>query len=83
MAVIKKFRIKSFKEQETLLQLDNISMFYDKRRILNAIPAGLPFTPLMTVYLTDDLSSDVLRKGSEDGVFVGAKLYPASLAFCI
>ena len=37
MAVIKKFRIKSFKEQETLLQLDNISMFYDKRRILNDI----------------------------------------------
>ena len=37
MAVIKKFRIKSFKEQETLLQLDKISMFYDKRRILNDI----------------------------------------------
>ena len=37
MAVIKKFRIKSFKEQETLLQLDNISMFYDRRRILNNI----------------------------------------------
>ena len=37
MAVIKKFRIKNFKEQETLLQLDKISMFYDKRRILNDI----------------------------------------------
>ena len=37
MEVIKKFRIKSFKEQETLLQLDKISMFYDKRRILNDI----------------------------------------------
>ena len=37
MAVIKKFRIKSFKEQETLLQLEKISMFYDKRRILNDI----------------------------------------------
>ena len=37
MAVIKKFRIKSFKEQETLLQLDKVSMFYDKRRILNDI----------------------------------------------
>ena len=37
MAVIKKFRIKSFKEQETLLELDKISMFYDKRRILNNI----------------------------------------------
>ena len=37
MAIIKKFRIKSFKEQETLLQLDKVSMFYDKRRILNDI----------------------------------------------
>ena len=37
MAIIKKFRIKSFKEQETLLELDKISMFYDKRRILNDI----------------------------------------------
>tara|TARA_B100001996_G_scaffold161768_1_gene123346 strand:- start:172 stop:948 length:777 start_codon:yes stop_codon:yes gene_type:complete len=35
MAVIKKFRIKSFKEDETLVELDKISMFYNKRQILN------------------------------------------------
>ena len=35
MALIKKFRIKSFKEKETLLKLDKISMFYNKRQILN------------------------------------------------
>ena len=35
MAVIKKFRIKSFKENKTLLQLEKISMFYNKRQILN------------------------------------------------
>ena len=35
MALIKKFRIKSFKEKQTLLQLDKISMFYNKRQILN------------------------------------------------
>ena len=35
MAVIKKFRIKSFKERETLIELKNISMFYNKRQILN------------------------------------------------
>ena len=35
MAVIKKFRIKSFKERRTLLKLDKISMFYNKRQILN------------------------------------------------
>ena len=35
MAVIKKFRIKSFKEKQTLLELNKISMFYNKRQILN------------------------------------------------
>ena len=35
MALIKKFRIKSFKEVKTLLQLEKISMFYNKRQILN------------------------------------------------
>ncbi len=35
MAIIKKFRIKSFKERETLVELKNISMFYNKRQILN------------------------------------------------
>jgi len=35
MAVIKKFRIKSFKEMESLVELKNISMFYNKRQILN------------------------------------------------
>ncbi len=35
MALIKKFRIKSYKEQETILELKEISMFYNKRQILN------------------------------------------------
>ena len=35
MAIIKKFRIKSFKEREALVELKNISMFYNKRQILN------------------------------------------------
>ena len=35
MALIKKFRIKSFREQEPLLELEKISMFYDKRQIIN------------------------------------------------
>ena len=35
MALIKKFRIKSFKEKQTLLELDKISMFFNKRQILN------------------------------------------------
>ena len=35
MALIKKFRIKSFKEQDKILKLEKISMFYHKRQILN------------------------------------------------
>ena len=35
MALIKKFRIKSFKKQESIIKLDKISMFYNKRQILN------------------------------------------------
>ena len=35
MALIKKFRIKSFKEEEAIVELKKISMFYNKRQILN------------------------------------------------
>ena len=35
MALIKKFRIKSFRDQEPLLELEKISMFYNKRQIIN------------------------------------------------
>ena len=37
MAVIKKFRIKSFKEEESFIELKKISMFYNKREILEQI----------------------------------------------
>ena len=35
MALIKKFRIKNFKKNEGILELNKISMFYNKRQILN------------------------------------------------
>ena len=35
MALIKKFRIKSFKKDETIVELRNTSVFYNKRQILN------------------------------------------------
>ncbi|WP_269622588.1 dihydroorotase [Prochlorococcus marinus] len=49
-----------------------------KERILNVIPKELDFTPLMTLYLTETLSREVIRKGFAEGVFVAAKLYPAN-----
>ncbi len=47
-----------------------------KRRILGAVPAGLAFEPLMTLYLTDNLPPDEIQRAREAGV-VAAKLYPA------
>ena len=35
MALIKKFNIKSYKSNETILDLKNITVFYNKRQILN------------------------------------------------
>jgi len=47
-----------------------------KRRIQAAVPAGVAFEPLMTLYLTDNLPPDEIQRAREAGV-VAAKLYPA------
>ena len=49
-----------------------------RQRIVNALPEGSDFTPLMTAYLTDDTDPDELARGFADGVFTAAKLYPAN-----
>ena len=45
-------------------------------RILAALPTGLAFEPLMTLYLTDRTAPDEMRRAREAGV-VAVKLYPA------
>jgi dihydroorotase len=45
-------------------------------RILAAVPEGVRFDPLMTLYLTDNLPADEIARASAAGV-VAAKLYPA------
>ncbi|MBS0448070.1 MAG: dihydroorotase [Proteobacteria bacterium] len=45
-------------------------------RVLAALPEGSTFEPLMTLYLTDTLAPDEIRRAREAGV-VAAKLYPA------
>lgn len=47
-----------------------------RERILAARPAGSSFEPLMTLYLTDLLPPDEIRRAKEAGV-VAVKLYPA------
>lgn len=46
-------------------------------RILAARPEGSDFTPLMTLYLTDDTDPAEVERGFASGTFVAAKLYPA------
>ena len=48
-----------------------------RKRVLAALPVGAAFTPLMTCYLTDATDADDLERGFREGVFAGAKLYPA------
>ena len=45
-------------------------------RILAAVPVGLSFEPLMTLYLTDNLAPEEIVRAKAAGV-VAAKLYPA------
>ncbi|WKB52082.1 dihydroorotase [Eleftheria terrae] len=45
-------------------------------RIRAAVPAGLSFEPLMTLYLTDRLPPDEITRARDAGV-VAVKLYPA------
>jgi len=48
-----------------------------RARILRALPEGMRFEPLMTLYLTDRTAPHEIRKARASGVVVGAKLYPA------
>ena len=47
-----------------------------KARIQAAVPVGMSFEPLMTLYLTDNLPADEIARAKDAGV-VAAKLYPA------
>jgi dihydroorotase len=47
-----------------------------KDRILAAVPAGVNFEPLMTLYLTDNLPPEEIGRAKAAGV-VACKLYPA------
>lgn len=49
-----------------------------RQRIVDAVPEGVDFTPLMTAYLTDASDPEELARGFASGVFTAAKLYPAN-----
>jgi dihydroorotase len=48
-----------------------------RERILAALPAGMEFEPLMTLYLTDNTSVEEIRKAKQSGLIHAVKFYPA------
>ena len=48
-----------------------------RERILAALPAGLEFEPLMTLYLTDDTPAEEIARAKASERVFGVKLYPA------
>ena len=48
-----------------------------RQRILAALPQGVQFEPLMTLYLTDNTSAEDIAQAKSSGIVHGVKLYPA------
>jgi len=48
-----------------------------RARILAALPEGMKFEPLMTLYLTDHTTGDEIRRARQSGVVHAVKYYPA------
>jgi dihydroorotase len=48
-----------------------------RQRILAALPAGVAFEPLMTLYLTDRTAPEEIARAVESGFVKAVKLYPA------
>lgn len=48
-----------------------------RQRILNALPTDTNFSPLMTLYLTDNLAQEELVRLSDEPAVVAVKYYPA------
>ncbi len=48
-----------------------------RERILGAVPPGQTFSPLMTLYLTDNLPADEIDRAKGSGFVHAVKLYPA------
>lgn len=48
-----------------------------RQHIVAALPEGARFTPLMTLYLTDNTPAEEIQRAQESGVVHGVKLYPS------
>jgi len=48
-----------------------------KQRIMAEVASNSPFTPLMTLYLTNNTTADDIAQAKQSGIVYGVKLYPA------
>ena len=48
-----------------------------RARIMSALPGGLKFEPLMTLYLTEQTTGDEIRHAKQSGAVHAVKYYPA------
>ncbi len=48
-----------------------------RERIIAALPEGMRFEPLMTLYLTNNTTPDEIRRARDSGLIHAVKLYPA------
>lgn len=48
-----------------------------RKRIMAALPKGMNFKPLMTLYLTDITTPEEIRRAKQSGLVHAVKLYPA------
>jgi len=48
-----------------------------RERIVSALPDGMKFEPLMTLYLTDGTTGNEIRRARESGLVFAVKYYPA------
>jgi dihydroorotase len=54
----------------------NIAKIYHQE-ICDAVPDGVHFEPLMTLYLTDNTTPEMIKATAESGIVKACKLYPA------
>ncbi len=57
--------------------IDTASAIAYRERILAAVPQGLQFEPLMTLYLTDSMTPAEIFKAKNSGIVQAVKYYPA------
>lgn len=49
------------------------------QRIMEHVPTGSSFTPLMTLYLKDSTTPEIIKEAKQEGLLFGCKLYPAGV----